>query len=106
MPCLLELWAFAISSRRKIIEMKRKPKPLNILPKQKRQPQGKAKRRFTKNPDDYPCPVCGETKFEWGHLIGGIYAKNTILGIPLGGRKALHARICQTCGNVLTFLED
>lgn len=95
MPCLLELWTFAISGRRKIIEMKRKPKP-----------QEKAKRGFTKNPDDYPCPVCGETEFEWGHLIGALYVKNTILGIPLVGRKALRARVCQSCGNVLTFLED
>ncbi|GEM_PF-1403479 len=84
--------------------MKHKPQTLNIQPKQKRHPHSKDNHQFTKNPDDYPCPVCGETEFEWGRLSGvQYYTKSNVLGVLDG--QALRARVCQICGNVLTFIE-
>lgn len=84
--------------------MKRKPQTLSIQPKQKRQAQVSANRHSAKNPDDYPCPVCGEKDFTWGRVAGAqFYTKSNVLGVLDG--QALRARVCQNCSNVLTFLE-
>jgi len=85
--------------------MKRKPQQLNIQPKQKRKPKEKAKRGFTKNPDDYPCPVCGESDFEWGHVTHTMYYTQTNLWGAADNLQALRARICLACGHMMTFLE-
>lgn len=83
--------------------MSRKPQQLNIQPVSKRQPQGKSKGRFPQNPDDYPCPVCGESNFEWGYIKGTTYSSKKLTMFDV---EPVRGRLCLSCGNVLNFLND
>ncbi len=84
--------------------MKHKPQQLNIQPKAKR-PIGKRKAgNLRKNPDDFPCPVCGESDYEWGGLQG-IKGFVQAGGMPFNAKQA-YARACRACGNVMTFLRE
>jgi len=84
--------------------MAHKPQPLPIQPKRKPQPQGKSDYKFSKNPDEFPCSVCGEKDFEWGHWVGQVgYSQKRL---PMFKSRALHARVCLACGNVMAFLRD
>lgn len=78
--------------------MSRKPQQLNIQPRHK--PQAQLTRSFKKNPDDFPCPICGDKDFAWGeHDVIG-YDRNPVRKSTIQYRT----RICQSCGNVQTFL--
>ena len=67
----------------------------------------KPKRIPRKNPDDFPCPVCGSEEFRWGFPISqGFVYFNVKESAITGGNERLEARACVECGNVLLFLRD
>jgi len=68
--------------------------------KKKREP--KNKREFPVNADDIPCHLCGGTDFEWGQISHAYYVRSFW---SLHG-KELRARVCQSCGNVQTFIHE
>lgn len=83
--------------------MSRKPEPLNIQPVNKRKSAHKRKGRFLQDPDKFPCPVCGEREFEWGHLRDAVYStKKTMFVVG----DTMRARLCLSCGNILPFLDN
>ena len=80
--------------------MSRKPQQLNIQPAKKKR---KSKNRFPKNPDNYPCPVCGESDFEWGYIKGATYGSKKFTMFDI---ESIRGRLCLSCGNVLPFVDD
>lgn len=83
--------------------MSRKPKPLTIQPKKKNLSQAKGGYHFTKNPDDFPCPVCGEKDFEWGYFPHAhTYRQKRA---PNWKADRIRGRLCLSCGNVLSFVK-
>ncbi len=78
--------------------MSRKPQQLTVQPRRKPKPQPKYS--FKKNPDDFPCPICGDKDFKWGeHDVIG-YDRNPVMRSTIQYKT----RICLSCGNVQTFL--
>ncbi len=68
----------------------------------------KRKRRPAVNPDELPCPICGELDFEWGLSVtdspnGRIYSRAE--GVVWGGGEELFTRKCVVCNNVQFFTE-
>ncbi len=62
---------------------------------------------FFDDPDDNPCPICGESYFRWGTPTsnGGVYFSTSGHGF-LGKNEGLRARVCDICGNVQLFLKS
>lgn len=86
--------------------MTNQPKPLGIQPKKKGNPEVKRKRGELANPDNYPCPVCGEADFEWGYPRSEGHLYFNVVEFMGGKNERLQARVCRSCGNVLLFLRD
>ena len=66
----------------------------------------KRKNRPTVNPDEFPCPICGKTDYEWGVSVGEgpsqrLYARANVAG--WGEGEVLYTRKCLHCSNVLFF---
>jgi hypothetical protein len=66
----------------------------------------KAKRRPLIDPDDYPCPICGEADFVWGVTVGEgpsqrLYTRQH--GAGWGEGEVLYTRVCLACRNVQLF---
>lgn len=59
------------------------------------------------DPNSLPCPICGETRYEWGTpgSEGGVYfvPDGSIYGF--GGGEGLAARKCLSCGNMQLFIK-
>lgn len=60
------------------------------------------------DPDRLPCQICGGTEFEWGlpQSYGDLRFATTGFQRVMGTGKAIEARACMNCGNVLFFLRD
>lgn len=71
----------------------------------------KPRRRSLHKPDDFPCPICGESDFEWGYPKGNRGAailfseKQGVDRWKIQGDK-MRARKCLSCGNVQLFAMD
>jgi predicted RNA-binding Zn-ribbon protein involved in translation (DUF1610 family) len=66
----------------------------------------KPKRRPQFDPNDFPCPVCGQADYVWGLTVGEgptqrLYIRPDESG--WGEGKILYTRECLSCGNVLMF---
>lgn len=51
-----------------------------------------------------PCPNCGETRYFWGIMTHGRFAKGAGL-IEFMQQEDVAARLCENCGNVQLFLK-
>jgi hypothetical protein len=73
-----------------------------------RMTEEKPKRKPKYDPNTIPCPVCGETDYEWGTpgSDGGVYylPQGAIFGF--GGGEGLAARKCLACGNMQLFIKE
>jgi hypothetical protein len=66
----------------------------------------KPKRRPQFNPDDFPCPLCGQSEFVWGITVGEgpmqrLYTRPDEMG--WGEGKILYTRECLSCSHVMLF---
>ena len=66
----------------------------------------KRKNRPAVDPDEFPCPICGETDFQWGRSVGEspsqrVYARANEAG--WGEGEVLYTRKCLNCSNVQFF---
>lgn len=58
------------------------------------------------NPDDFPCPICGQRSYQWGLSVGEspsqrLYARAN--GAGWGEGEKLYTRKCLVCTNVQFF---
>jgi hypothetical protein len=69
----------------------------------------KPKRSKSSSPrDNTPCPICGDTHYEWGHpgSSGGVYFLPEGASFGFGAGQSLEARKCLRCGNVQIFIKQ
>ncbi len=52
-------------------------------------------------PLNAPCPVCGGTEFEMGHLFDAVYRAGPYKFLSLSTRWEVDIRRCQTCDNLM-----
>ncbi len=66
----------------------------------------KSKNHLTVDPDEFPCPICGEAEFEWGMSVTyGVSERlhHRATGAGWGSGQPLNTRKCLHCSNVQLF---